>query len=131
MVVYGARVTLEDNSAPTPAFAGSLLAPGWHKPSDTVDYSASDNSGIRSASLAAGPLTATDNRVVRLHVQGAVLECIGPLLVVSRRPPRRAVSAHVARDRRGADVREVTANVAVDGNRRLWPCARLVDGLSS
>jgi hypothetical protein len=62
MVVYGTQVTLEDKSAPSASLSGSLLGPGWHRPDEPVSYSASDNSGIRSATLSAGPLTATDSR---------------------------------------------------------------------
>jgi hypothetical protein len=62
MVVYGTRVTLRDDSGPKASLAGPLLAPGWHKPTDAVVYSASDNSGIRTATLTAGAATATDAR---------------------------------------------------------------------
>ncbi len=62
MVVYGTQVTLEDKSAPAASLNGSLLGPGWHRPDEPVSYSASDNSGIRSANLSAGPVTATDAR---------------------------------------------------------------------
>ena len=62
VVVYGTRITLQDSSAPTAALAGPLLAPGWRRPSDGVSFTASDNSGIRSATLAAGNAQATDAR---------------------------------------------------------------------
>ena len=75
MVVYGTRVTLQDNSAPTASLAGPLLDARLAQADRAGDYySASDNSGIRSATLTAGPLTATDTALVRLHLQGAVLE---------------------------------------------------------
>ena len=51
MVVYGTQVTLEDEIAPRASLAGSLLGPGWHRPGEPVIYSATDNTGIRSASL--------------------------------------------------------------------------------
>jgi hypothetical protein len=62
MVVYGTRITLQDNSAPAASLAGPLLAPGWRRPSDAIAYTATDNSGIRSATLAAGTAQATDPR---------------------------------------------------------------------
>jgi hypothetical protein len=62
IVVYGTKITLQDNSAPTASLAGPLLAPGWRRPGDAISYSASDNSGIRSATLAAGTAEATDAR---------------------------------------------------------------------
>jgi hypothetical protein len=62
MVVYGTQVTLEDKSAPSASLSGSLLGPGWHRPNEPVSYSASDNSGIRTATLSAGTVTATDSR---------------------------------------------------------------------
>jgi hypothetical protein len=62
MVVYGTRIALQDNSAPTAALSGPLLAPGWRRPGDAISYSASDNLGIRSATLAAGTAAAADAR---------------------------------------------------------------------
>ena len=62
MVVYGTKITLQDNSAPAASLSGPLLAPGWRRPGDAVSYSASDNSGIRGATLAAGTAQATDAR---------------------------------------------------------------------
>ena len=59
---YGTQVTLQDNSAPAASLAGPLTTPGWHRPGDGITYSASDNTGIRSATLTAGTLTATDPR---------------------------------------------------------------------
>jgi hypothetical protein len=62
MVVYGTKVTLQDNSAPTASLGGPLTTPGWHRPGDGITYSASDNTGIRSATLSAGAVSATDPR---------------------------------------------------------------------
>ena len=45
--LYGATVTLEDNSAPTAALGGDLLSPGWRRPTDSLTWAASDNAGIR------------------------------------------------------------------------------------
>ena len=49
--LYGATVTLEDNSAPTAALGGDLLSPGWRKPTDSLTWAASDNAGIRRRAL--------------------------------------------------------------------------------
>jgi hypothetical protein len=62
MAVYATQVTLEDKSAPTASLAGPLIGPGWHRPSEPVSYSASDNTGIRAATLSAGAVTAKDPR---------------------------------------------------------------------
>jgi hypothetical protein len=62
MIVYGTRITLQDNSAPSASLSGSLVGPGWHKPGEPVSYTASDNSGIRSATLTAGSASAADPR---------------------------------------------------------------------
>ncbi len=62
MVVYGTKVTLQDNSAPTASLGGPLTTPGWHRPGDGLTYSASDNTGIRTATVTAGANTATDAR---------------------------------------------------------------------
>jgi hypothetical protein len=49
--LYGATVTIEDVSAPTTALGGDLLAAGWRQPSDSLTWSASDNTGIRTRQL--------------------------------------------------------------------------------
>jgi hypothetical protein len=48
MAVKGAAVTLSDDSAPTLAAAGPLLADGWVPASATVTADAADNAGIAS-----------------------------------------------------------------------------------
>ncbi len=61
--LYGARVTLTDNSAPSLSVGGPLLAgDGWHRPGEAVTYTASDNSGIRAGRLQAGGASSTDAR---------------------------------------------------------------------
>ncbi len=62
MVVYGTQITLQDNTAPTASLGGALVTPGWHRPGDGLTYSASDNSGIRTATLTAGAVTGSDPR---------------------------------------------------------------------
>jgi hypothetical protein len=62
MVVYGTKVTLQDVSAPTVSLGGPLTTPGWHRPGDGLSYSASDNSGIRSAVVSAGANSGYDPR---------------------------------------------------------------------
>jgi hypothetical protein len=49
--LYGATVTLEDNSQPTAALTGTLFADGWRKPNDSVSWAAADNAGIRRGQL--------------------------------------------------------------------------------
>lgn len=60
--LYGARVTLTDNSAPSLSAGGPLLADGWHRPGEEVVYDASDNTGIRAARLQSGTLASADAR---------------------------------------------------------------------
>ena len=62
MVVYGTQITLQDDSAPVASLGGALVTPGWHRPGDGLVYSASDNSGIRSATLTAGAASVSDPR---------------------------------------------------------------------
>jgi hypothetical protein len=56
MELYGARVRLTDNSAPALTTGGPALEAGWRRPGDAIVYSASDNSGIRSARVESGGL---------------------------------------------------------------------------
>jgi hypothetical protein len=101
--LQGARVTLEDTSAPTvKLIGGGLFAPGWRRPSDVATYDTSDNSGIRLA---------------RLEADGTVLSSTGfpcdPTLPV---PCRGAVSKGRLSARRITDgvhtVRVVTQDAA-------------------
>jgi hypothetical protein len=50
-LLYGVSVTIDDRTAPAATLAGDLLAAGWRKPTDTLTWSASDNTGIRSGQL--------------------------------------------------------------------------------
>lgn len=52
--LYGARVTLTDDSAPSLSASGPALAGGWHRPGESITVDASDNSGIRNARAEAG-----------------------------------------------------------------------------
>ncbi len=51
LFIYAATVTLEDNGKPSLSTSGDLLAPGWRRGSDTIKWSASDASGIRTVQL--------------------------------------------------------------------------------
>lgn len=115
MVVYGTSVTLQDTSAPSASLSGPLVAPGWRRPGDAVAYSASDNSGIRSASLAAGTATASDQRACDFtyatpcsNARGRALRFPGPL-PDGQYPIRLTVT-----DAAG-NPRVVQAPIAVDG----------------
>jgi hypothetical protein len=52
--VYGAAVTVRDDTAPRLTVGGPLLADGWHRPGDSqrLDCSATDATGIRRVELA-------------------------------------------------------------------------------
>ena len=115
MVVYGTRVTLQDTSAPQASLGGPLFSPGWHKPTETVTYSASDNSGIRSATIAAGATTGSDNRpcdftykVPCSNATNRALQFDG-LLADGQYPIQLTVTDAAQ------NPRTVTARVAVDG----------------
>ena len=92
MVVYGTQVTLRDDSAPTAALGGPLVTPGWHRPGDGLTYSASDNSGIRAATLTAGAVGGARPARVRLHPAGAVRERRGAAAPDRRDAAGRALS---------------------------------------
>ena len=50
-VVLGAIVTIDDRTAPAATLGGGLLAAGWRKPTDSLTWSSSDNTGVRSGQL--------------------------------------------------------------------------------
>ncbi len=52
--IFGAIVTVRDDTAPTLSATGGLLAGGWHKPSEPIAVTATDASGIASATATAG-----------------------------------------------------------------------------
>ena len=103
MVVYGTQITLRDDSAPTASLRGPLATPGWHRPGDGLTYSASDNSGIRTATLTAGAVGGGDPRAVRLHPSGAVRERRGAAAAGGRDAARRPLSGPPDRRRRGGE----------------------------
>jgi hypothetical protein len=113
MVVYGAQVTLEDKSAPSASLAGSLVGPGWHRPSEPVSYSASDNSGIRSASLSAGAVGATDPRSCDFTYKVPCSNASNRVLTFSGRLPDGRYPLTVT-DAAG-NPRKIETPVAIDG----------------
>jgi len=54
MTLFGAGVTLTDDSAPSLSAGGPVLAGGWHRPGESIAIDASDNSGIRATRAEAG-----------------------------------------------------------------------------
>jgi hypothetical protein len=51
MTLYGATVTLQDDSRPAVSTAGALFESGWHDSADSGTIAAADNSGIRSLTV--------------------------------------------------------------------------------
>ena len=118
MVVYGARVTLQDNSRPAPPLGGPLLGPGWHKP-DRPDHlqrlgqfghpygDASRRSPRQRCDARSCDFT---YRVPCANADQA-FACSSPASLPDGQYP-----VHPDRDRRGAEPADAsTARVAVDG----------------
>jgi Bacterial Ig-like domain len=115
IVVYGTRITLEDKSAPAASLTGSLLGPGWHRPTEPIAYSASDNTGIRSAALSAGPLSATDGRSCDFTYKVPCFNASDrPLTFPATLPDGRYPLTLTVTDAAG-NPRTVQAPVAIDG----------------
>jgi hypothetical protein len=115
MVVYGTRITLQDDSAPSASLAGSLLAPGWHSPGEPVSYTASDNSGIRSATLSAGSASATDARACDFTYPIPCTNAANrPLRFAQRLPDGRYPVRLTVTDAAG-NARAVDTPVSIDG----------------
>jgi hypothetical protein len=116
MVVYGTRITLQDNTAPTATLAGSLVGTGWHNPGEPVSYSASDNSGIRSATLTAGTATAADPRTCDFTYPVPCSNAANrPLRFATALPDGRYPLRLTVTDAAG-NAREVDAPVSIDGS---------------
>ena len=116
MVVYGTRITLRDDSAPSASLAGPLIASGWHRPGDAVSYTAIDNSGIRSARLSAGSAAATDPRACDFTFPVPCVNAAGrPLRFASALPDGRYPIRLTVTDAAG-NARSVDAPVAIDGS---------------
>jgi hypothetical protein len=116
MVVYGTQVTLEDASAPAASLSGPLLGPGWHRPNEPVSYSASDNSGIRSATLSAGPVTATDARSCDFTYKVPCSNTTNRPLSFSATLPDGQYPVTLAVTDAAGNPRTVAAPVAIDGS---------------
>jgi hypothetical protein len=116
MVVYGTRVTLQDNSAPNASLTGPLLAPGWRKPTDGVSYSASDNSGIRLATLTAGTATATDARSCDFTYRVPCSNANGRALTFNAPLPDGQYPIRLTVTDAAGNARTVEAPVSVDGS---------------
>ena len=60
MHLYGAAVTVRDNTKPALKLGGPLLASGWHKPSDAqrLTFTATDATGIRRVAMPGAAATA-------------------------------------------------------------------------
>jgi hypothetical protein len=116
MVVYGARVTLEDGSRPSLALGGPLLAAGrWHRPTEQLKYSATDNSGIRSATLTAGAIVARDRRICNFTYPVPCTNASGrPFTIPARLPDGRYPVTLTVTDAAG-NARRASAAVAIDG----------------
>jgi hypothetical protein len=116
MVVYGTRITLQDGSAPSASLAGSLLAPGWHKPGEPVSYTASDNSGIRSARLSAGRATATDARACDFTYPVPCANATSRAFRFSSRLPDGGYPIRLTVTDAAGNARSIHAPVAIDGS---------------
>jgi hypothetical protein len=115
MAVYATQVTLEDKSAPTASLAGSLLGPGWHQPGEPVSYSASDNSGIRSATLSAGSVSARDARACDFTYPVPCSNATNRALTFSGALPDGSYPLTLTATDAAGNPRTVTAPVSVDG----------------
>ena len=54
VTIFSATATIRDDTAPNLSATGGPLAPGWHKPSEPITVTATDASGIASATASAG-----------------------------------------------------------------------------
>lgn len=115
MVVYGTRVTLQDNSAPSASLSGPLLAPGWHRPGDGVSYSASDNTGIRTATLTAGAVSATDARSCDFTYRVPCSNASGRALQFNGKLPDGQYPVTLTVTDAAGNAKSVSAPVAIDG----------------
>ena len=100
IALYGTAITLTDPSAPALSLGGPLFGGGWRKPSDGATYSASDNSGIRTAELTVGPAGARDDRACDFTYKVPCANATDRPLALAAAPPDGSVHGPADRDRR-------------------------------
>ena len=115
MAVYGTRITLQDDSAPSASLAGSLIGPGWHKPDEPLTYTASDNSGIRSATVNAGSAGATDARACDFTYPIPCTNAVSRPLQFSAPVPDGRYPIRLTVTDAAGNARSVDAPVSIDG----------------
>jgi hypothetical protein len=116
MTVYGTQITLTDNSAPTATLGGQLFAGGWRRPSDVATYSAGDNSGIRTAALTVGPVTATDARACDFTYPVPCANAADRPLALPSAPPDGRYTATLAVTDAAGNPQAASQEVLIDGN---------------
>ena len=126
MVVYGARITLQDTSAPSASLAGSLVTPGWHKPSEPVTYSRVRQHRDPQRDAVAGPLTASDSRVCDFTFKVPCSNASGRGLAFPGTLPDGAYPIRLTVTDAAQNAQVVEAPIGVDGTppRRSPPPAR-------
>jgi hypothetical protein len=113
--IWGSIATIRDESRPALSVSGALLAPGWRRPSDAVQYSASDASGIRSIRIEAAGQATRRSLPCDFHRPAPCASSSGSLTVPPGTPdgvqPVRVVAADAAGNETASE-----SQVALDGN---------------
>ena len=115
MTLYGTQITLTDNSAPTAALGGALFSGGWRRPSDVATYNASDNSGIRTATLTVGPVTATDARTCDFTYPVPCANAADRQLALPAAPPDGSYTATLSVTDAAGNPQTAGQDVLIDG----------------
>jgi hypothetical protein len=113
--IWGSIATIRDEGRPALSLSGALLAPGWRRVSDAVQYAASDASGIRSIRIEAAGQATRRNLPCDFHRPAPCGSAAGLLSVPEGTPdgvqPVRVVAADAAGNETLSE-----SQVAIDGN---------------
>ncbi len=115
IALHGTAITLTDPSAPALSLGGPLFGGGWRKPSDGATYSASDNSGIRTAELTVGPAGARDDRACDFTYKVPCANATDRPLALAAAPPDGTYTGRLTVTDASGNPASVEKPVMIDG----------------
>jgi hypothetical protein len=113
--IFGTRVTVTDPTAPSLKVGGPLQNPGWHKPSETVTYDASDSSGIRAVRLDIAGRTRRDAVACDYHLTAPCVAQRRAALRVPVGTPDGIYRARIVAEDASGNERPIARTIRVDG----------------
>ena len=115
MALYGTAITLTDPSAPARRWADRCSPAAGAGPATARAYSASDNSGIRSAELTVGPAGARDDRACDFTYKVPCANAADRPLALAAAPPDGAYTGRLTVTDASGNPASVEKPVMIDG----------------